>query len=230
MRCGVHQGTRIDRNQLPGACGFRYKCVVFLDGNIQERMPLPPLFAVEKRCAERVIRAVFVSLPLLAVSEAHRVIARDGLTAFKQPSDLIFHALRRGIIVVVPVANQLAGRQPARFISLRSDGQPGLRSNANRHALVRGSDRRGPLIKNEQLLIRVRLRLEIADCPKQPALTLFRRRANAGDKRCYLLAFAASFFSGFFDSFGSGGRTWQIPDASHASAICGSKVASSPGL
>ncbi len=89
MIVGVHQFSRIRRDELAPRRGDRDEVVVFPDLDGRELVLLPELFPVAERGTERVAFFAFELPPAGAVGEAHGVIAGNGLARLSEAFNLI---------------------------------------------------------------------------------------------------------------------------------------------
>ena len=117
----VHQICGIRGDQLASVPGLRDESVIFADLQSLERMRALPFLAVAERGSERVMALSLVQPPSLAIRESHRVIAGDLLFRIREAQDLIDETASGGMVVIVPVADDLTTSLLTPKVALFSD-------------------------------------------------------------------------------------------------------------
>lgn len=118
----MHQFARRHSKELPGPKRALAELPVLAHLDPWKLMRLPPAPQVTKRGAQRVRGRAPVEPPdALIRDKPHGVVAGDGLAGGFEPLHLVGEASRRGVIVIVPVRNDLAVGVPTAEIALAAN-------------------------------------------------------------------------------------------------------------
>jgi hypothetical protein len=93
---------------LAAGLRFVYEVVVLSDLLGREGMIAPPVPPIAQGRSEHIAGFSTVLPPALAVGEAHRMVAGDRLASFAESLNLIGQAAGRGIVVIIPVTDDVA--------------------------------------------------------------------------------------------------------------------------
>jgi hypothetical protein len=146
-------------------------------------MLLPPVAAVDERCAQGVVLRSLVLPPALSIREADRVIAGDALACLFQPRELVGQPARRRMVVVIPVGDEFSGRSFAAEVALVADPRVACEMDQADAVVVRNEI---PYVRsvrqNEQLRV-ARLLLEETRNRLRKPLSPVARQTQARDER-----------------------------------------------
>jgi len=120
-RC-VHQILSISGRKLAGTRGVESKNIVFTHVKGEKPAMLPPGFPVAEGGSECSVERAGELPPVSSVSKSEPMITSDGLAGFHEALNLVRNSPIRGMVIVIEVDNDAAGRLLAAEVSLFANG------------------------------------------------------------------------------------------------------------
>ncbi len=132
-------------------------------------MPIPPFASIHQRCPAGPMRQAPEQPPLRSVCEPHRVIARNGFPGLPKSINLFSQPLGCGVIVIVPMSDEISPREFAAQVALVSDFRMPFDMDEPNPFIIRNQIPNVVAVREDQQFpVSICLGLPALNCLRQP--------------------------------------------------------------